>query len=248
MLSQQSRRASYREALLTWELCGRWGAGIEGPGGLVKISRSANQWFNHSGCEASVCVSEREDEGCCNNGQGLAGDALIIVWEKQYRRRTGGRGRKGRRRIKVTLLGHTLVEGRCAGLAKNRSSCRYPYFLRPPQLFPQKSQTEISVNTHSSSDSKNVKLQRQQSARLCLYNWEIPLWAWTQSEVFFFCFFFSGGGWGGCYCGLTCQQLSLIMRGTHGAVKQPLPSSGLHVVNLAHWGPTGSPSNTAVCA
>lgn len=131
-----------------------------------------------------------------------------------------GRRKKGRPRIKVTLLGHTLVEGRCAGLVKNRSSCRYPYFLQPPQLFPQKSQTEISVNTHSSSDSKNVKLQRQQSARPCLYNWEIPLRARTQGGFFFF---FPGWGGGGCYCGLTCQQLSLIMRGTHGAVKQPLP-------------------------
>lgn len=61
MLSQQSRRASYREALLTWELCGRWGAGIEGPRGLVKISRSANQWFNHSCCVASVC--DRSERG-----------------------------------------------------------------------------------------------------------------------------------------------------------------------------------------
>lgn len=31
---------------------------------------------------------------------------------------------------------------------------------------------------------------------------------------------------GKCYCGLTCQQFSLIMKQTHGAVKQPLPSLG----------------------
>lgn len=59
-------------------------------------------------------------------------------------------------------------------------------------LFPQKSQTEISVNKHSSSDSKNVKLQRQQSTRPCLYNWEIPLCAQTLSKFFFF---FPGWGW-----------------------------------------------------
>lgn len=189
----------------------------------------------------AFAIGAKEDEGSRENGQGLHRNITKVALD--------GREKKGRLRVKVTLLGHTLVKGRCAGLAKNRSSCRYPYFLQPPQLFPQKSQTEISVNTHSSSDSKNVKLQRQQSARLCLYNWEIPLRARTQSKFFsfFFFIFFPGGGGGGCYCGLTCQQFSLIMRGAHGAVKQPLPSSVLHIVNLPHRSPTGSRSNTAVC-
>lgn len=134
----------------------------------------------------AFAIGAKEDEGCCENGQGLWRNITKVALE--------GRGKEGRPRIKVTLLGHTLVEGRCAGLAKNRSSCRYPYFLQPPQLFHQKSQTKISVNTHSSSDSKNVKLQRQQSARLCLYNWEIPLQAQTQSKFFFFFFFRVGVG------------------------------------------------------